>query len=720
MKKLFIFSTLMLLNLCFIESYAQDWVKQEPYPTFNHLFGVSFPSENIGYIVGDNGTLLKTTDAGVTWSQLYIYPEQTTHQLSNVNFLSDDVGYVAAGKLVHKTTDGGITWESSSTHAWGTNTGTFFIDDTVGYTYGYYSLLYKTMNGGQTWDKLSFSINDLNQYTCVKFADYNTGYLIDYRLSGHTYTLKRTDDGGVTWSPVSVPVEVIDVSAVEVLGPDNIWIASGRPFPNPEYYTNAESRVYHTTDGGLTWTAHSIGMANSSRPIESIMFFNELEGRVIASSHIYTTSDGGQTWEDHINYDIDPTNGNASVAWINPDTCYFAGYRPSLLRTYDNGITFEELIHGVENYYECVHFRDTLNGYAAGWLSGYAGTPVIRYTHDGGNTWTDAECDSVFGRITDMHFFDADNGIAIYARGFYTTNDGGYTWTVDTLGNEMYHILLEVTPDGTLLSAGNEGKIFRSVDNGENWEQVFAGFIEGDLVDFKFTDNLTGFMAIAHETLGPQTLYKTVDGGFTWTPLDLSSTFWVRSMDFYDNLHGMVSMDNDALLYTNDGGLTWTETATPLPFEASYIEMFNQLDGVVVGRGNYVATTNDGGASFQLVYENEYPNWTGGTGYSFVNMDQGWAVGWQGMILKYDSQLTPVYSPRMPYRVAFITPNPSSDNIYSQIKGELTIRTLTGATLLTTKVNPNDAINISHLPAGIYIATVVGIDWSMSMKIIKQ
>jgi|GEM_PF-2263304 len=720
MKKISLLIALMLLSFG-MKLFAQAWTMQAPYPTFQSLHGVSFPVDNIGYIVGNNGTVLKTTDEGVTWNKLNLPPEASNNQLSCVNFMSVDTGFVAAGNRVYKTTDGGETWEGHLTHSWGTNTGVVFIDDTTGYTYGYYSLLYKTTDGGESWNKLSFSIDVENVYSSVKFADYNTGYLIDHTFFQNTYKLKRTTDGGLTWVEVSVPSEVIDVACVDVLGPDNIWIASGRPFANSNYPTGIESRVYHTTDGGSTWSTHSIGMANSSFPIDNIKFFNELEGRVIGFSHIYTTSDGGQTWEDQTNNQIMHSIGDFSAFWTHPDTCYIASQDASLLRTYDNGITFEDLTRDTEFNYECVYFKDTLNGFAAGDISGYSNQSVIRYTHDGGYTWANATLDSVYNYgVHEMHFFDADNGMAFFSQGFYRTTDGGHIWTANTTGFNLINPQVEVLPDGTLFIAGPRGVIIRSTDNGENWAQVFPGFTEGALVDFRLTDNLTGYMAIAHETSGPQTLYKTIDGGFTWTPLDLSSIFWVRSMDFADNLHGIVNMDNNVVLYTTDGGTTWAESTTTLPYEASYIKMFSASDGLAVSGGRYVAITDDGGATFQLIYNNGTPDWISNTGTCFLSIDHGWAVGYQGLIQKFDAHITGVTSPQLQHLPAFLTPNPSSDIIYIMAKGELSISTLTGTTLFTKKVNTADAINISHLPTGIYIATIVDNFGRRSMKLVKK
>ncbi len=99
-----------------------NWVEQE-HPSHEDagLFGISFPSEGVGYAVGsygwDNPTpyLIKTVDGGDTWTELDPPLEEAT--LSDVLFLDDQYG-VAVGNsgelgVILVTEDGGSSWEIS-------------------------------------------------------------------------------------------------------------------------------------------------------------------------------------------------------------------------------------------------------------------------------------------------------------------------------------------------------------------------------------------------------------------------------------------------------------------------------------------------------------------------------------------------------------------------------------------------------------------------------
>ncbi len=84
--------------------------------TTARLTGVWFVTAQQGYIVGDGGTALRTTDGGTTWTPM---PVGTIADLSAVRFLNATTGFIVGevGTLL-LTTDGGQTWkpEASNTY----------------------------------------------------------------------------------------------------------------------------------------------------------------------------------------------------------------------------------------------------------------------------------------------------------------------------------------------------------------------------------------------------------------------------------------------------------------------------------------------------------------------------------------------------------------------------------------------------------------------------
>src|SRR5687768_13373326 len=78
-----------------------------PSGTSYDLEDVHFPTDSIGYAVGYQGIVLKSTDTGETWSTVH---QDSSKFFNSVFFTSSGTGYAAGGSL-YKTTDGGFHWE---------------------------------------------------------------------------------------------------------------------------------------------------------------------------------------------------------------------------------------------------------------------------------------------------------------------------------------------------------------------------------------------------------------------------------------------------------------------------------------------------------------------------------------------------------------------------------------------------------------------------------
>ncbi|NEN24920.1 T9SS type A sorting domain-containing protein [Cryomorpha ignava] len=125
------------------EVYADD---MEDADNFNNRFVATmhFPSPQTGYATGGNGLLLKTTDAGLTWSQSFISPFTN---LSTLYFTSVDIGYTNNAGGIHKTTDGGNTWVAQNMNVPAIVKDIQFATENTGYALTDQKI-YKTSNGG--------------------------------------------------------------------------------------------------------------------------------------------------------------------------------------------------------------------------------------------------------------------------------------------------------------------------------------------------------------------------------------------------------------------------------------------------------------------------------------------------------------------------------------------------------------------------------------------
>jgi hypothetical protein len=79
------------------------------------LFSIFFIDSNTGWTVGGAGTILKTTNNGVTW---IIQKSGVQSELYSVFFLDSNIGWIAGfNGVIFKTTNGGVTFIEDEYHS---------------------------------------------------------------------------------------------------------------------------------------------------------------------------------------------------------------------------------------------------------------------------------------------------------------------------------------------------------------------------------------------------------------------------------------------------------------------------------------------------------------------------------------------------------------------------------------------------------------------------
>ncbi len=158
----------------------------------NDLGSLYFVNDTLGFAAGYWGTIVKTTNAGVNWTQLN--SGTTSILFFDIDFIDENTGFVCGSNgTVLKTTDGGSNWSSlnSGTTTW--LRGMDFIDNNNGLIVGDNASIYKTSNGGQTWDLVT-STQFGSIYFRVKYV--NPQYAIIISDAGNILV---SLDGGNTW-----------------------------------------------------------------------------------------------------------------------------------------------------------------------------------------------------------------------------------------------------------------------------------------------------------------------------------------------------------------------------------------------------------------------------------------------------------------------------------------------------------------------------------------
>lgn len=158
-----------------------------------------FLTETTVYALGSQ--LLKSTDAGRSWTQVNLPAGATNDVYRTLFFLDEQTGFIGGGKWLYKTTDGGQNWQAStldfsleSLHSlYITADGTSYLGDQIA--------LAKSTAGSNSWKRLaSFP----GAFTDVHFLSPEIGY---FTLGKY---IIRTSDGGANFSKaVTVPANQV-------------------------------------------------------------------------------------------------------------------------------------------------------------------------------------------------------------------------------------------------------------------------------------------------------------------------------------------------------------------------------------------------------------------------------------------------------------------------------------------------------------------------------
>lgn len=280
---------------------------------------------------------------------------------------------------------------------------------------------------------------------------------------------------------------------------------------------------------------------------------------------------------------------------------------------------------GVAQTLRAVCFADEENGWAVGGES--EGDVVIVHTDNGGRKWQ-KQSSPVAQRMYAVSFWDARHGWAGGDGGaMLRTIDGGQSWHAQDSGSTSTIVGLAATGPESALAAVRSGHIRRTTDGGANWVRM-QGTAGIGLFAISFPDASNGWVS------GSQGLIaRTSDGGVSWASQNSGSTGRVAAIDFADALNGWAV--GNSLMHTSDG-YSWHMQSRPDPEQKSLnaVSVVDARTAFAVGDESRAFSTRDGGATWA---RETLPRRVSLNGVDFPSGCRGWAVGWGGTILHYQS-----------------------------------------------------------------------------------
>lgn len=445
----------------------------------------------------------------------------------------------------------------------------------------------------------------------------------------------KTTTGGSSWTPLTdnQPVLAMGAIAVAPSNPSIIYAATGEAENSPfAFYGDG---VLKSADGGATWTLLAgnnffrdtisriiVDPANPANIYCSVFGGGTNTGAPAAG--VYHSTDGGATWSLtttsisgfalFTDLKMDPTNpqhlfcgvrGNVGTGGVYVTTNGGASW--SLINSLPNGSLISNVQLAISPSNSNVVYASFANGRNQTLLGLYAST-------DGGVTWVQLTNTpnylGINGANASVLAVDPHNANTVYAGGqssLIESTDGGQTWTEITTGsngNGTYgdHHSFAFDAAGQLLD-GNDGGIWR-LDNSA------AGSIAWS--DLNTNLQIGEFVRVAPSPSDPNTLFAgSVDTGIAqysgnpaWTDR-LAGSAGVVQIDPQNpsRIYAQVPGSVNFFVRSDDGGATWVgKTAGMDPLDPQFspapfaVDPFNG-NHLVYGT-NHVYESFNGGDSW--------------------------------------------------------------------------------------------------------------------------
>ena len=356
---------------------------------FGAIASIHMLDAQTGWAVTDKNRILRTTDGGVHWKNVTPnFPTAMTRQSIVADFLTASSAWVAVSGIAITGQGDDRAREQPSSARVGVGSATIVI--------------FRTTDAGQTWQQATIQTSGV-VVTQINFITTQEGWLLSKHPvseSAETLELFRTTDGGRSWVKIAIaPASSLDIpppgrlpfsgskSGVSFLNATTGWVTGRVP-------VNGYILLYRTDDGGATWYPQSLPLSPTERSSQLSLllplFFNATDGILPvsfdmgqgASLDVYVTHDGGTTWKSTMPLPaavgtidfVDMQHG-----WVTDGMVLYS--------TSDGGQHWAKLSPGA-NFKQVTDLSFVSS--TTGWAIGGQGnnSSLLLKTTDGGQTWT--------------------------------------------------------------------------------------------------------------------------------------------------------------------------------------------------------------------------------------------------------------------------------------------------------------------------------------------
>jgi len=551
---------------------------------------------------GDRG-IYKSIDGGNTWERVLYISEYTGFYELHMDPRYSNILYAVAHQrmrnlytgisggpesAIYRSMDGGSSWKKLSQGLPSDHLGRIGLAISPVNPDLLYAIIeaetdagfYKSTDRGASWTKESDYISSYSFYFQKLFCDTKD----ENRVYSMDVFLQVSTDGGKSWSNLGEKNKHVDNHT--------LWI---NPTDNRHMISGCDGGVYETYDQGANWSF------KKNMPITEIYkittdndlpFYNVYIGTQDNNSlggpsrTINTSGIMNSDWY----FTLSGDGFETQVDWENPDIIYSQAQYGYLMRF--NRRTGERLYI---KPYDLVDTTYRFDWDAALLISHhdprrlYFGGNKILKTEDRGNTWKEISPDLTRGVPLNMDKLM------------------GRSWSIDELARKgtMAQIttIAESPINENILFAGSgDGLIHFSRDGGETWQRSSSipdlpRYARIHQIVASWHDDKTAYAACHNFTGGDYRpyIYKTGDGGNSWKSINANLPEEGSTFSIAEDHHspGLLFIGTKAGVYfTVDGGSDWIPFSNGMPsvmvMDLDIQRRENDLVVSTFGRGVYI------------------------------------------------------------------------------------------------------------------------------------
>ncbi|HET7090318.1 MAG TPA: hypothetical protein VFL17_16900 [Anaerolineae bacterium] len=606
----------------------------------------------------DAGSLQLSTDGGATWRDVSGRLDQVQQVAFSPDFAADRTAFAVTGLTappdfrsggIYRSTDGGQNWSlvSSGLIGWAVAISPDFAADGTVWVYGSSATesgIFVSADGGDSWALLASSpLLAPRPAGSAGVIAPSPNYAVDRTIFAGTGDggVQRSPDGGQTWTQVlSHTTTALAVSP--------LYAASQTVYAGVKETLDGPGALYRSTDGGETWQKLNTGIP--ATPNGGVLTITALrfagDGTVLAGvsygapgddpadGAVYRSADGGQAWQlvaDGLSayrvFDVASASHQRDVE-PHVSLALYAGTNGGL---YQFGITqfdpaeagawFSAGPRGGQAQALAVspNFVDDGVAFSGEWRMGRAGDQSglgIFKSSDWGATWQASSSgieSAPFPYSSAVHDYAFSPNFAtdrtVFAAtwaGLFKSTDGGATWQWlprAYFGAPGSMASVAVAPNyatgGHVMAGGGWGGLFISRDGGVNWTPNYSvTSVSAIAYSGSFATSQMAFVA------GANGVYKTPDGGATWTRM---MTYPVSSLVLSPRFDGdhLMYAGGGALYISSDEATSWiTRTIAPSATLISALAIspnFNDDRTLYAGTNVGLYRSTDGGLNWSVV-----------------------------------------------------------------------------------------------------------------------